>query len=141
LGLVLSRFLIEPARIAQHKMPLPEFLALLVRTPTAILLMSAFLCANFVAVVLLSWMPKFLFDEFHMSLAAAGFAATVFVQLASMIGSPAGGWLADSLRRRSAGGRMIVQAIGVLGGAPFVVLCGITRSTGVLVGALVAWGF
>ena len=26
------------------------------------------MCANFVAVVLLSWMPKFLFDKFHMGL-------------------------------------------------------------------------
>src|SRR5262245_18808464 len=44
-------------------------------------LLGAFMCANFVAVVLLSWMPKFLFDRFHMSLSTAGFTATAFVQL------------------------------------------------------------
>jgi MFS family permease len=136
----LRKFLIEPPRSTETRMPLAEFLALLRRTPRAILLMSAFLCANFVAVVLLSWMPKFLYDEFHMNLAAAGFAATAFVQIASMVGSPAGGWLADMLRKRSPGGRMMVQAIGVFGGAPFVVLCGLTRSTEVLVSALAAWG-
>src|SRR5215831_12786212 len=53
---------------------------------------------------------SFLDDKIHMTLAMAGFTATVFVQLASMLGSPAGGWLADALRRRSAGGRLIVQA-------------------------------
>ena len=57
--------------------------------------MGAFMCANFVAVVLLSWMPKFLFDKFQMSLAMAGLTATIFVQLASMAGAPLGGWLAD----------------------------------------------
>jgi sugar phosphate permease len=78
--------------------------------------------------VLLSWMPKFLYDRFHMGLAMSGLTATVFVQLASMAGAPVGGWLADLWRRRSPRGRMAVQTVGVLGGAPFVVLCGMTAS-------------
>ncbi len=135
LGLVLNRFLIEPPRAdAQAKMPLADFVKIL--KPESILLMLAFLCANFVAVVLLSWMPKFLFDRFHMSLAAAGFTATIYVQLASFAGSPFGGWLADRWRRRA-----LVQAIGVFCGAPFVVLCGMTESTAMLIAALTAWGF
>jgi MFS family permease len=137
LGLVLSRFLKEPKRPADGaRMPLDEFLRILLRTPAALLLMAAFVCANFVAVVLLSWMPKFLYDKFHLSLAAAGLTATVFVQLASMVGSPIGGWLADRSRQRIG-----VQAAGVLCGAPFVVLCGLTNSTVWLVVALSAWGF
>jgi MFS family permease len=152
LGLLLRRFLIEPRRgeaeysnspagaKPAQRMPWREFLRLVWGTPTAVLLMAAFLCANFVAVVLLSWMPKFLYDRYHLSLAAAGLTATVFVQLASMAGSPLGGWLADTLHRRTAGGRMIVQAAGVLGGAPFVVVCGLTHSTLWLVVALTAWG-
>jgi MFS family permease len=35
---------------------------------------------------------------------------------------------------------MMVQAVGVLGGAPFVVLCGLTTSVTWLVVALIAWG-
>jgi MFS family permease len=93
-----------------------------------------------VAVVLLSWMPKFLHDRFGMSLAMSGLTATVFVQLASMVGAPLGGWMADMLRRRTPRGRPLVQALGVLGGAPFVALCGLTPSVGVLVIALTAWG-
>jgi len=109
-------------------------------TPTALILMAAFLCANFVAVVLLTWMPKFLYEKFHLSLAMAGLTATIYVQFASMIGSPLGGWMADALRRRTPGGRMVVQAIGVLAGAPFVVLCGATHSPAWLIVALTAWG-
>jgi MFS family permease len=156
LGFVLNRFLIEPPRGAAdlaelkgsgaapaqgHKLSLTAFLRLVARTPTLLCLMGAFMCANFVAVVLLSWMPKFLYDKFGMGLAMAGLTATIFVQLASMAGAPVGGWLADAWRRRTPRGRMAVQMAGVLGGAPFVALCGLTSSVGMLILALTAWGF
>ena len=147
LGLVLSRFLIEPRRGAVDEsgpaaeMSTREALRVIWSTPTAVILMAAFLCANFVAVVLLSWMPTFLYQRFHLSLAMAGLTATIYVQLASMVGSPLGGWMADVLRRRHTGGRMAVQAAGVLCGAPFVVLCGATQSVVWLIVALTAWGF
>ena len=159
LGFVLSRYLVEPPRgaadaadagasaggahapVLGRQLSLPAFLRLAARTPTLLCLMGAFMCANFVAVVLLSWMPKFLYDKFGMGLAMAGLTATIFVQLASMAGAPVGGWLADKLRRRSPRGRLIVQMIGVLCGAPFVALCGLTSSVGVLIVALTAWGF
>jgi MFS family permease len=152
LGVVLTRFLIEPKRGATEpesparamdgaSLGLVAFLRLAMRTPTLLCLLGAFMCANFVAVVLLSWMPKFLYDRFHMGLAMAGLAATLFVQVASMVGAPAGGWLADWWRRRSVRGRMAVQTIGVLGGAPFVIVCGLTSSVATLIVALTLWGF
>jgi MFS family permease len=153
LGLVLSFLLVEPARGAadaagglgaaapQHHLAFGDFLRMIGRTPTLVCLLGAFMCANFVAVVLLSWMPKFLFDRFHMGLAMAGLTATLFVQLASMAGAPMGGWLADAWRARSPGGRMAVQAIGMLAGAPFVAVCGLTQSVATLVVALTFWGF
>jgi MFS family permease len=154
LGFALNRLLVEPTRGAADfadavAAPAPpasrlgfgDFIRLAARTPTLLCLMAAFMCANFVAVVLLSWMPKFLYDRFHMGLAMAGLTATIFVQLASLIGAPAGGWLADAWRRRSLRGRLAVQTIGVLGGAPFVMLCGLTSSVGTLIAALTLWGF
>jgi MFS family permease len=152
LGFVLARFLVEPVRGAadavdarhpatSRTLGFAAFLRLLARTPTLLCLLGAFMCANFVAVILLSWMPKFLYDRFHMGLAMAGLTATLFVQLASMAGAPAGGWLADVWRRRSPRGRIAVQTIGVLGGAPFVVICGLTQSVATLVVALTLWGF
>ncbi|MFL6278857.1 MAG: MFS transporter [Vicinamibacterales bacterium] len=144
LGLVLRRFLYEPERgsdVAVAPLPFHDFVRLLIRTPTVLCLMGAFMCANFVAVVLLSWMPKFLFDKFHMGLAMSGLTATLFVQLASLAGAPVGGWLADAWRRRSPRGRLAVQLVGVLGGAPFVAVCGLTSSVGTLIAALTLWGF
>jgi MFS family permease len=154
LAFVLTRFLREPKRGAaevedartgatvrvEKRMMIREFLATIWGAPTALILMGAFMCANFVALVLLSWMPKFLYDKFNFSLAMAGLSATIFVQAASMVGSPLGGWLADVLRKRTPGGRMLVQAVAVLCGAPFVVLCGQTRSVVLVVAALTIWG-
>jgi MFS family permease len=148
LGFVLNRFLREPKRGAAEavagtevRLPITTVVRIVWSTPTALLLMAAFLCANFVAVVLLSWMPKFLYDQFHMGLALAGLTATLYVQLASMAGSVTGGWLADWMSRRTPRGRILVQAVGVLGGAPFVALCGLTQSVVWLIVALAAWGF
>jgi MFS family permease len=148
LGFVLHRFLVEPPRGATESaagvrgaLSFPEFLRLVARTPTVVCLLGAFMCANFVAVVLLSWMPKFLYDKFHMGLAMSGLTATLFVQVASLVGAPVGGWLADAWRRRSPRGRLAVQCAGVLGGAPFVAVCGLTSSVAVLIAALTLWGF
>ncbi len=153
LGVVLRNLLIEPRRGAAdlaesaagnpervRHLSVREFARVVWRTPTFLVLLGAFMCANFVAVVLLSWMPKFLYDKFHMGLAMAGLTATVFVQVASMVGAPLGGWLADTLRKRTPRGRLMVQALGVFGGAPFVVLCGLTQSVVWLIVALTAWG-
>jgi MFS family permease len=154
LGFVLNRYLREPERgaadrneadgeipEASHRLRIREGIKIVWTSPRALLLMSAFLCSNFVAVVLLCWMPQFLYDKFHMGLAMAGLTATIFVQLASMVGAVYGGWMADWMSRRTPRGRVLVQMIGVFAGAPFVALCGLTTSVLWLIVALTAWGF
>ena len=155
LGLILLGLLREPQRGAADledrttpahtpavgRASVGKSIKLILGTPTAVLLMGAFMCANFVALVLLSWMPKFLYDKFHMSLAMAGLSATLFAQVASMVGSPLGGWFADMFRRRFFGGRILVQAIAVFCGAPFVFFCGRAGTVGWVVVMLTGWGF
>jgi MFS family permease len=153
LGFILARTLVEAPRgaadiaegvsapDAAEAMTFGAFARLVARKPALLCLLGAFMCANFVAVVLLSWMPKFLFDRFHMGLALAGLTATVFVQLASMAGAPIGGWMADAWRRKTPRGRVAVQALGMIAGAPFVAVCGMTTSVPILIAALTAWGF
>ena len=153
-GIALYRFLIEPARGAAKdevapastgKAALPpgiaEFVRFALRTPAVWLLMGAFACANFVAVVLLVWMPSYLYDSFHMDLAMAGLTATALAQTGSMVGTAVGGWLADRFTRRNKSGRVLVQAAGVFCGAPFMLLCFITRSIPLLLIGLAGWGF
>jgi MFS family permease len=146
LGFVLHKYLLEPQRGAADARPVssalsyPAFLRILFTTPSALLLMLGFVCMNFVAVVLLSWMPKFLYDKFQLGLAAAGLVATLFAQAASMVGSPLGGWFADILRHRAPGGRMMVQAIAAACAAPFVFLCGSSTELKLVIAALTFWG-
>jgi MFS family permease len=154
-GVLLICLLIEPERGATEETegalpakcapwPPPSFAAFalfVARTPTISLLMAAFACANFVAVVLLVWMPSYLYHAFHLNLAMSGLTATAFAQIGSMAGTLAGGWLADRLVQRLAAGRVVIQAVGVLCGAPFVFLCCQTRSIVTVLVSLAAWGF
>lgn len=113
----------------------------LFRIPMVLVLTAVFVGANFVAVIFLVWLPKFLFDKFHMSLSMAGFSATAYLQMASVLGVLAGGVLADRLVRRYRGGRMMTQALGLFCGVPFVFMVGWTLHAPVLVLAMTCFGF
>jgi MFS family permease len=150
LALVLYKFLDEPSRGASDAvvaelpaapLPLKEIGRALFRTPTAAFLMAAFLCANFVATIFLTWAPTFLVEKFHFKLTSAGLSGTVFIHLASAVSAPLGGILADRLVRRHAGGRMIVQAMGLLLGSGAVFLVGSTADVKTLLLAMTLFGF
>jgi MFS family permease len=104
-------------------------------------LTAVFVGANFVAAIVLTWMPTFLHDKFRMDLAMAGFSATAYLQVGSVLGVLLGGILADRLARRFLGGRMLTQALGLFLGVPFIFLTGWTLSVPVLVLAMLGFGF
>jgi MFS family permease len=118
-----------------------ESLAEIFLSPLAVVLLLVFIGANFVAVIFLSWMPAFLYEKFDMNLGLAGFSATFYLQLASMVGAVLAGFLADRWARRHRRGRMLVQALGLLGGVPFIFLSGWTLSVPFLVVSLACFGF
>lgn len=131
----------EPIAPPGGPMPLTEFLGEVVRTPTLLVLLLAFIGANSVGVQLLVWLPTFLHDKHGLNLAQAGLAATLFVQVGSMVGSIVGGWLADQWSRRRHGGRVFVQSMGTLLGAPMLVLLGQADSFVLLMVAMFSFGF
>jgi len=140
LALLLYKFLREPARgeaeaasgeLAAHgittgeKLSVRETLRIIFRTPTVPLLMLAFLAANFVATIFLTWTPTFLVEKFHFKLTHAGLSGTIFIHLASACSVPVAGWLADAwggavrsaafhmlVRRPQAAGQAIVARTG-----------------------------
>lgn len=63
--------------------------------------------------VVKDWMPAILKDKFAIGQGKAGVSATLFVNLASLIGALIGGYLADHWMRRSARGRIYVSALGM----------------------------
>jgi MFS family permease len=81
-----------------------------------------------------------LYERFRMSLAAAGFASTFYVQAASFAGVLGGGWLADRWRQSQLRGRVLTQIIGLAVAAPFLFLVGYTDSRWVLLPCLILFG-
>lgn len=158
LGLIVQRMLREPyrneaeqadrsARYAYSergaeaaRMPMWIFLQGFLRTPTALLLVTAFFGANMVGMVFLTWMPTFLKEKFGLNLAMAGLGATLFIQVASMAGAMLGGVLADYWSRVRVEGRILVQATAALAGAPFIFLCGQTHDPRWLIFAMTFFG-
>ena len=58
------------------------------------------------------WMPATLKAEFGIGQGKAGVSATLFTQVAAIVGALVGGWLADRWMRRSSRGRIYVSALG-----------------------------
>lgn len=154
LGAALLRLLREPVRGSAdaasangdggartaHALSLRDLRPLL-RNRSLVALMGVFACANFVALVLLTWMPTYLYSRFHLSLGMAAFDAAVYPQLASIGGSLLGGYLADFFVTTNVRSRLWVQCGGVLLGAPFVAWSGLSRSLSGVIAALACWGF
>jgi MFS family permease len=107
----------------------------------ALILTAVFVGANFVAMIFLTWMPSFLYRKFDMSLAMAGLSGTAYLQIASVLGVISGGILADRLAGRHRNGRMMIQAVGLLLGVPFIFITGWTLSVPVLIVALIGFGY
>jgi nitrate/nitrite transporter NarK len=74
--------------------------------------------------LLYTWLPDFLYEKFSLSLADAGYTATVYLQTASLVGTLGGGALADYLYRRTKTARFWLIAIGLVLAAPCVHLIG-----------------
>ena len=151
LALVLYRGLQEPGRgsvdspaagsdAAAKPLTVSEIGRVLLRKPTALLLLGAFMSANFVAAIFLVWTPTFLVEKFHFQLTMAGFSGSVFINAASALSVPLGGWLADHWAGRMAGGRILVQALGLLAGSLFVFGVGSAGTAGLLLVTMSLFG-
>ena len=154
LALVLYRGLLEPARGSADEVicdgaeercrkPLSvrEIGSAVLRKPTALLLLGAFMAANFVAAIFLVWTPTFLVEKFHFRLTMAGFSGSVFINVASALSVPLGGWVADLLAGRLRSGRILVQAGGLLAGALFVFGVGSASTAALLLVMMSLFGF
>jgi MFS family permease len=87
------------------------------------------------------WLPLYLYEHFHISLIAAGFEATFWIQTASFIGAFAGGAIADRFAMRYKNARVLIQACGLGLAFPFLLLLSHTQSQIVVVIALITVGF
>jgi MFS family permease len=104
---------------------------------TLVLVFGSFSIANW---AIYTWLPLYLYERFKLSLTAAGFSATFYIQAASIAGILLGGLLADRCSRGSPRGRILAQTFGVAMAAPCLFLVGFTASMALLIPALVIFG-
>lgn len=141
-------FLREPARGAAENIPESPHgpdargsVRELVTSPRILLLMAGFACANAVAAIFMVWAPTYLYERFHLGLAASGFGAVAWIQLSSALSVPVSGILADRLSPAIPGARVLVQCLGLILGSVSVFIVGSAGSLGPLIVAMVAFGF
>jgi MFS family permease len=95
--------------------------------------------------VVRDWMPAILKQQFQIGQGQAGVSATLFWQVAAIVGAILGGWLADRWMRRHARGRIYVSALGMCFIIPAMFGVGNAGSLAVAVGFLMmfglGWGF
>lgn len=95
--------------------------------------------------VVRDWMPEILREKFHLGQGKAGVSAILYVQIASIVGVIAGGWLADRWMRRNVRGRIFTSAIGMALFLPALFSVGNASTLPLAIAGLVifglGWGF
>jgi MFS family permease len=95
--------------------------------------------------VIRDWMPAILKQQFQIGQGKAGVSATLYWQLAAIVGALGGGWLADRWMQRSVRGRIFVSALGMCLIIPALFGVGNASTLGMAIGFLalfgLGWGF
>jgi MFS transporter, Spinster family, sphingosine-1-phosphate transporter len=120
----------------------------LLGNPSFILLVLYFTLPALAGWVVRDWMPAILKAEFGIGQGLAGVSATLYWQVAAIVGAVAGGWLADRWMRKTPRGRIYVSAIGMSFIVPAMFGVGYAPQTGLLAVAIaflilfgLGWGF
>ena len=129
-----------------ERVPIPQIrfrraLADLLRSRSFLLI---FLCLGLLGAVtwvVLSWMPTFVQERFHLGQGAAGLSATGFLNCAALLGMLCGGAWADRWSRTQPRARIFVTVIGFCAAAPGVLLTARADSILFAVFGLVIYGF
>lgn len=113
---------------------------IVVRKPTVVLLTLGFGCMVFVNVGYLTWMPSFLAEKFGLSLTEAGFSSLFYHHLGAFLGVLSGARIADHYARINPRARLLVQAAGLLLGAPFIYFISMSDTQTLTYAALFGFG-
>ena len=118
-------------------------------TPTALMLTLGFSGLIFVITGYMTWVPAYLQEEFGQSQASAGFNSMFWTYVAAFVGVLLAGSMSDRMAVKSHKSRMVLQAVGLLGGAVFLFFMGDVHIFGpnetvalvVLYTCFAGWGF
>ena len=127
--------------VKKEKISLFEGFRVLFTTPTAIMLTVGFSGLIFVLTGYLTWMPTYLFEEFNMSLAEAGFHSMFYTHLFAFFGVMIAGKLSDKLAGKNPANRILLQAGGLLFAVPFIVMMGNSGTLAAIYIGFAGFGF
>src|SRR5262249_34405394 len=109
--------------------------------PTLVLLTIFVSIATFALFLVYTWLPTFFYDKFHLSLARAGFEASVYPQIGTLSGLLIGGWLADRYSVRVDAARFWILVIAAAGATPCIFWLGAGASLSIARIAAILFGF
>ena len=91
--------------------------------------------------MILSWLPTYYREHYHVSQTRAGVYATAYVYPAALLGVIAGGYLADRWNKRNPKARILLPVIGLLLAAPFVFVASYTGILAVAIACFMLFVF
>src|SRR5574344_42103 len=132
----------EVPQVAKEEKPgIWESFKVVFKTPTAMLLTLCFAGLIFVLTGYLTWMPAYLYENFNMDLAKAGFHSMFWTHIAAFCGILIVGKLSDKLASIKPYYRMTMQGCGLLAAVPFIYLMGNSTSLWMVYLGLAGFGF
>lgn len=143
-------FLLRDAAKSKQRLAAPRLSPLgaagrLLTNGSFLLLVLYFTLPAMAGWVVRDWMPSILKRRFEIGQGQAGVAATLYWQVAAILGAVAGGWLADRWNKTNPRGRIYVSAIGMSLIVPAIFGVGDAGSLTIAVAFLVlfgvGWGF
>ncbi|MBU6174549.1 MAG: MFS transporter [Planctomycetes bacterium] len=133
----------KPRESTDAKRPgdLFESVLALFRVPTFCMLCIVFPLFVFGLWMIYSWLASYIESKFELTMSAAGWTSTVYLQSATLIGLLVGGYVADFWRAHHREGRLFVLLVSLVGCAPLMVAIGQVDQLDQLKWLLVAFGF
>lgn len=94
----------------------------LLGVPTYFFLLTETILSGCAVWIFFNWMPLYLYETHHLTVAGAGFSGMMMLQGSSMLGVVVGAWISDRVARRAAGHRLLVFGGAYLVAAPGLLL-------------------
>ncbi|RKN77009.1 MFS transporter [Ulvibacterium marinum] len=148
LGIVLAvivYFRLRDAPKKQHntveRIPLKKVAAHIFKKKSLYIFSLAFGGMVFVHIGYLTWTPTFLHENFGLSLGNAGFSSVFYHHAMAFVGVIVGGKVSDRFAQKRKQIRVETKIVGLLLGAPFIYLMGISSHLVTVYLALALFGF
>lgn len=114
--------------VSYKKISFINGIIILMRNANFLKVLGYWTIASIVGWLIMGWLPTFYKERFNLSQTNAGIYATAYLYPASMVGVVFAGWIADRWSRTQPRARILAVVIGLITGAPFILLASLSHS-------------